>query len=145
MTRWLSGFGVPIPDNLVERLDSSFLALLYRLLPETERGLRLGLVQEVRAAEIGLEKLSKTASRSSEARLTAVARALVDAGFNINELRPSDHPERRADQSVLRGAECGRADHFHDPRGRPPRPAHPAWSWRCAYSARMAPVSSSTW
>ncbi|MGO9670134.1 MAG: hypothetical protein ACLPS1_16425, partial [Streptosporangiaceae bacterium] len=92
MTRWLSSFGVPITDNLVEGLDSSFLALLYRLLPETERGLRLGLVQEARAAEIGLEKLSKTSSRNSEARLTAVARALIDAGFNINELRPSDHP-----------------------------------------------------
>jgi hypothetical protein len=92
MTRWLSGFEVPIPGNLVESLDSSFLALLYRLLPETERGLRLGLVQEARAAEIGLEKLSKAASRSSEGRLTAIGRALVAAGFNINELRPSDHP-----------------------------------------------------
>ncbi|MFC5745889.1 hypothetical protein [Actinomadura rugatobispora] len=92
MTQWLSDFDIPIPGNLMEGLDSSFLALLYRLLPETERGLRLGLVQEARAAEIELEKLSMTASNNSEARLTAVARALTEAGFNINDLRPSDRP-----------------------------------------------------
>jgi hypothetical protein len=92
MTRWLSSFGVPIPNNLVEGLDSSFLALLYRLLPETELGLRRGLVQEARAAEIGLQKLSQATSRTGDARLKAVAQALVDAGFNINELRPTDHP-----------------------------------------------------
>jgi hypothetical protein len=92
VSEWLPSFGVPIPGSLIEELDSSFLALLYLLLPETERGLRLGLVNEVRAAEIGLERLSKTTARNSEARLTAVARALADAGVNIDELRPTERP-----------------------------------------------------
>jgi hypothetical protein len=92
VSEWLPSFGVPIPDNMIEKLDSSFLALLYRLLPETERGLRLGLVKEARAAEIGLERLSKTTARNGEARLTAVARALADAGVNIDELRPIERP-----------------------------------------------------
>jgi hypothetical protein len=92
VSEWLPAFGVPLPDKLIEELDSSFLALLYRLLPETERGLRLGLVGEVRAAEIGLEKLSRTAARDDEARLTAVARALADAGFPIDSLRPTERP-----------------------------------------------------
>jgi hypothetical protein len=92
MSQWLPVFGVPVPEGVIERLDSSFLALLYRLLPETERGLKRGLVNEIRAAEVGLEKLSRTAEHSSETRLTAVAAALKAAGFNIDELRPSDRP-----------------------------------------------------
>jgi hypothetical protein len=92
VSEWLPTFGVPLPDKLIEELDSSFLALLYRLLPETERGLRLGLVSEVRAAEIGLEKLSRTTARDDEARLTAIARALADAGFPIDSLRPTERP-----------------------------------------------------
>lgn len=92
LKEWLLSFGVPIPGNSIEELDSSFLALLYLLLPETERRLRLGLVNEVRAAEIGLERLSKTAALTSESRLTAVARALADAGVNLDELRPTERP-----------------------------------------------------
>jgi hypothetical protein len=93
VTEWLPSFGVPVPDKLIESLDSSFLALLYRLLPETERELRHGLAKEMRAAEMGLVKLSKTAHRSGTDRLTAVARALAEAGFNIDELRPSERPD----------------------------------------------------
>jgi hypothetical protein len=89
---WLPAFGVPVPDDLGIALDSSFLALLYRLLPDTEQGLRRGLTMEMRAAETGLEKLSREASQSEDSRLGAVAQALADAGFNIDELRPSDRP-----------------------------------------------------
>ncbi|MEU6309800.1 hypothetical protein [Streptomyces sp. NPDC047014] len=89
---WLSSFGVSVPNNQIDKLDSSFLALLYLLLPETEWSLRHGLVTEARAAEIGLERLSRTAARNSEARLTAVARALQDAGVDISVLRPAERP-----------------------------------------------------
>lgn len=92
LSEWLPRFGVPVPDGVIERLDSSFLALLYRLLPETERGLQRGLVNEIRAAETGLEKLSRTVAGGAETRLTAVAAALKAAGFNIDELRPSERP-----------------------------------------------------
>ncbi|MDH6703081.1 hypothetical protein ABZ682_39935 [Streptomyces griseoviridis] len=89
---WLSSFGVSVPDKEVDKLDASFLALLYLLLPETEWSLRHGLVGEARAAEIGLERLSRVAARNSEARLTAVARALQEAGVNISALRPAERP-----------------------------------------------------
>jgi len=92
LTEWLPSFGVSISDKAVEELDSSFLAVLYRLLPETEHGLRRGLAQEMRAAEVGMEKLSRTAPRAGGDRLTAVAQALKDAGVNIGELRPTERP-----------------------------------------------------
>ncbi len=90
--KWLPDFGVPVPDGLGAGLDSSFLALLYRGLPDTERGLRRGLTMEMRAAEIGLEKLSREVTRSDQSRLGAVARALADAGFSVDELMPSERP-----------------------------------------------------
>ena len=89
---WLPAFGVPVPADPRTSLDSSFLALLYRLLPDTERGLRRGLTMEMRTAETGFENLSKTVTRSDDSRLGAVARALADAGFNIDELMPSERP-----------------------------------------------------
>ena len=88
--QWLSAYGVPVSEGT--SLDSSFLALLYRLLPDTERSLRRGLTLEIRTAERELENLSKINEPSDETRLSAVARALADAGFNIHELMPSDHP-----------------------------------------------------
>lgn len=89
---WLLAFGVPVPDDIGGRLDSSFLALLYRVLPETERGLRRGLTMEMREAEIGLEKLSKAIEQTGPSRLGAVAQALADAGFDIDALSPSERP-----------------------------------------------------
>ncbi|MFF0047821.1 hypothetical protein [Streptomyces sp. NPDC005498] len=90
---WLSAHGVPVPDDLGTAVDSSFLALLYRVLPDTERGLRRGLTMEMRSAEIGLEKLAKMGAASGQSRdLGAVARALADAGFEIDELTPSERP-----------------------------------------------------
>jgi hypothetical protein len=89
---WLSGFGVLMPTDTSIALDSSFLAFLYRVLPDTERGLRRGLTREMRAAEIGLEALSRVSNSPSRPRLGAVAAALAAAGFNIDELMPADHP-----------------------------------------------------
>jgi hypothetical protein len=92
LAEWLPSFGGSVSDKVVAGLDSSFLAVLYRLLPETEYGLRRGLAQEMRAAEVGMEKLSRTAPQAGGDRLTAVAQALKDAGFNIGELRPTERP-----------------------------------------------------
>ncbi|MFG3508673.1 hypothetical protein ACGF5F_24600 [Streptomyces sp. NPDC047821] len=89
---WLTGFGVPVPSETAFAMDSSFLAFLYRVLPDTERGLRRGLTREMRAAESGLEALSQVATSSDRPRLGAVAQALEAAGFNIDELMPADHP-----------------------------------------------------
>lgn len=89
---WLSGFDVPMPSETGLAMDSSFLAFLYRVLPDTERGLRRGLTREMRAAESGLEALSQVATSSERPRLGAVAQALEAAGFNIDALMPADHP-----------------------------------------------------
>lgn len=89
---WLSGFDVPMPSDTSLAVDSSFLAFLYRVLPDTHRGLRRGLAREMRAAESGLEMLSRVAASSDRPRLGAVAQALEAAGFNIDELMPADHP-----------------------------------------------------
>ncbi|WP_086564539.1 hypothetical protein [Streptomyces africanus] len=89
---WLPKFGVPVPDDLGKTVDSSFLAFLYRVLPDTERGLRRGLSMEMRAAETGLEKLAKSAKLSNRAHLSVMAQALADAGFDIDALTPSERP-----------------------------------------------------
>ncbi|MEU9712885.1 hypothetical protein AB0E21_30410 [Streptomyces sp. NPDC047967] len=89
---WLSGFGATMPASTGLAVDSSFLAFLYRVLPDTERGLRRGLTREMRAAETGLEALSRMPSSSNRQRLGAVAHALAAAGFAIDELMPAEHP-----------------------------------------------------
>jgi hypothetical protein len=89
---WLPRFGVPVPGDLGETVDSSFLAFLYRILPDTERGLRRGLSMEMRAAETGLERLVKSAKRSNRTHLTAMAQALAAAGFIVGDLVPSERP-----------------------------------------------------
>lgn len=88
---WLADHDIELPATATGD-DTSFLALLYRALPDTESGLRRGLALELRAAESGMEALSKE-SRQQEAdtRMTAIAQALSAAGFDINSLAPSDH------------------------------------------------------
>lgn len=88
---WLSEHGVELPSTGAGA-DTSFLALLYRALPETESGLRRGLALELRAAESGMEALSRESRQQEpDARITAIARALAAAGFDIDSLAPSDH------------------------------------------------------
>ncbi|WP_067802197.1 P-loop NTPase [Actinomadura formosensis] len=91
--RWLLEYGVHVPSDLGTSLDSSFLALLYRVLPETERSLRRGLALEMRTAENRLEKLARMRpSEDPGTRLTSVAQALKDAGFEFDTVAPSDRP-----------------------------------------------------
>jgi hypothetical protein len=88
---WLAEHGIELPPTGAGA-DTSFLALLYRALPETESGLRRGLALELRAAESGMEALSRESRQQEpDTRITAIARALAAAGFDIDSLAPSDH------------------------------------------------------
>lgn len=83
----LGTFGIPVvrPSGA---LDASFLAFLYRALPETEHALRQGLSYEMRSAERGMAQLVRTRGTevTSETRLTAMAAALQAAGLTLTEL-----------------------------------------------------------
>lgn len=86
--QWLASYGIDAGIGP----DPSMLAMLYRALPETEAGLRRGLALELRAAEAGMEALSRERrEREPESRLTAIAEALAAAGFDIPALTPADH------------------------------------------------------
>lgn len=88
---WLKSHGIDLPSVRPEA-DTSILAMLYRAIPETESGLRRGLALEMRAAESGMEALSRERKQQEpEARMTAVAAALIAAGLNLESLAPSDH------------------------------------------------------
>ncbi|WP_431074604.1 hypothetical protein [Microbacterium phyllosphaerae] len=88
---WLKSYGIELP-GLSPESDTSILAMLYRAIPETESGLRRGLALEMRAAESGMESLARERKQQEpEARMTAVAAALVAAGFHLDTLTPSDH------------------------------------------------------
>lgn len=90
---WLRLYGIDLPAPGAEA-DTSILAMLYRAIPETESGLRRGLALEMRAAESGMESLSRERKQQEpEARMTAVAAALLAAGLHLETLAPSDHAE----------------------------------------------------
>ncbi len=88
---WLRSYGIELPALSAEA-DTSILAMLYRAIPETESGLRRGLALEMRAAESGMESRSRQRKQQEpEARMTAVAAALVAAGVHLETLTPADH------------------------------------------------------
>ena len=88
---WLRSYGIDLPPVSAEA-DTSILAMLYRAIPETESGLRRGLALEMRAAESGMESLSRERKQQEpESRMTAIAAALIAAGFPLETLTPSDH------------------------------------------------------
>lgn len=89
---WLKEYGIELPPIGADA-DTSILAMLYRAIPETESGLRRGLALEMRAAESGMESLSRERrDQEPEARMTAVTKALIAAGLQIETLIPTDHP-----------------------------------------------------
>ena len=90
---WLRSYGIDLPLPGANA-DTSILAMLYRAIPETESGLRRGLALEMRAAESGMESLARERRQQEpEARMTAVAAALLAAGLHIETLAPSDHAD----------------------------------------------------
>ncbi|MGC3995447.1 MAG: hypothetical protein QM779_15250 [Propionicimonas sp.] len=92
---WFASFDIRIAEPA--KLDASFLALLYRVLPETEHQLKRGLALEIRAAEKSMEesaKAVKAAALRPEQRLTAMAEALQAAGVSLADLRPASDPDQ---------------------------------------------------
>ncbi|MEV0799709.1 hypothetical protein AB0I34_18585 [Kribbella sp. NPDC050281] len=89
---WLGRFGMQLPASGDAELDSSFLAILYRLIPDSQYGIQRGLAREARNYEAAFERLVKD-SKSERIGLTALAQAMADAGYDIQSLRPSERPQ----------------------------------------------------
>lgn len=87
----LAGFGYEVAKSR-RPVDTNFLALLYRILPETEHQLRSGLSQEMRSAERVMATLARQHGKaaSAEQRLTAMQAAFHAAGLVIDDLLPPD-------------------------------------------------------
>lgn len=87
----LGRFGIEITPPTTA-IDTSFLAFLYRWLPETEHQLRSGLSSEMRAAERSMAKLARQRGleATTEQRLTAMQRAFQAAGVILEDLLPPD-------------------------------------------------------
>ena len=80
---FLKSQGVAINESLrdgLERRDAAYLVALYRLLPPARPRIRTGLIQELEQAEQVIEN-AIAALRSTEARLTTMARALIKSGI----------------------------------------------------------------
>jgi hypothetical protein len=91
LVKLLSSFGVDIAAPK-ESVDSSFLGLLYRTLPETEHQLRSGLSTEMRSAERSMASLARKQDGEATAaqRLTAMQAAFKAAGVVLEDLLPLD-------------------------------------------------------
>ncbi|MFC0541909.1 hypothetical protein [Kutzneria chonburiensis] len=89
--KWLGRFGLELPQGVGTGVDSSFLALLYRLVPDSKFSIERGLTREARHYEAAFERLAKE-STPEGIPLTTLAQALADAGYDINRLRPSERP-----------------------------------------------------
>lgn len=98
----LDSFGI---DVLRPRaaLDSSFLAFLYYLLPDTESALRQGLARELRFAERGMQQLihERGSQPSATDRMTAMAAAFQSAGITLDDkfIDETDESRPLAEQS----------------------------------------------
>lgn len=89
---WLGRFGISIAerDRPLLQQDASFLAALYRLLPDSRREIRRGLVLELRSAEETMEQRSTGAPQ--QPGLTLLASALRRAGLVTPLLAPAARP-----------------------------------------------------
>lgn len=85
MNPWLASFGISIVNSDVAHLagDSSFLAALYRFLPESRSSLQRGLTIELRAAEAGMEHLGRQYGYLRESQFSTMAYALYKAGLDV--------------------------------------------------------------
>lgn len=88
--RWLGRFRITIAESDRHLLheDASFLAALYRLLPESRRQIRRGLVLELRTAEETIERRSSSMGATHDGGGTLLAEALRRAGLLTPLLAP---------------------------------------------------------
>jgi hypothetical protein len=83
---WLNAFEVHVEPEDVPFIaaDASFLAALYRLLPESRRALQAGLGLELRSAEAGMERIARALrDRGEDRELGIMAAALSRAGWEM--------------------------------------------------------------
>jgi len=88
---WLSRFGVALDDSdlLLIGSDASFLAALYRLLPDSRQGIERGLTLELRAVESDMEQYARTRAAEPGDGLSMMAAALLRAGVELPSFEPS--------------------------------------------------------
>lgn len=77
---WLAANGVD-GDRPLQAADSSFLAALYRLLPETRTRVERGLTFELRTAELGMQRQAQQQGEPAGRPAGAMAAALQRAGL----------------------------------------------------------------
>lgn len=88
---WLNRFGVELADSDLELVgsDASFLAALYRLLPDSRQLIERGLTLELRTAESDMERFARSASTAAGPELTIMAAALARAGVDLPPFMPA--------------------------------------------------------
>ena len=98
---WLARFGVELRDVDLALVgsDASFLAALYRLLPDSRRGIERGLTLELRAVEADMEQYARQRAAEPTEELTVMAAALLRAGVELPsfEAAADDRPVQERD------------------------------------------------
>jgi hypothetical protein len=92
LERWLAGQGIAVHAS-DGKTDSSFLAAIYRLLPESRRGVERGLTLELRTAEIGMHRTAQEQNGALAVRSGAMADALTRAGVRLDAMSESSRPD----------------------------------------------------
>lgn len=92
LERWLGGHGIALTAS-GRATDSSFLATIYRLLPESRRGVERGLTLELRSAEVGMQQTARQHDAAVPVRSGAMAEALARAGVRIEAMTESSRPD----------------------------------------------------
>lgn len=90
---WLESFDVLVDERDLAAIteDASFLAALYRLLPETRRGVQKGLGIELRSVEAEMERFARQFKEESHQDLGIMAAALRRAGLELPAFDRVDH------------------------------------------------------
>jgi len=89
---WLTRFDVDLTDDDLKHIaaDSSFLAALYRILPESRQALERGLNLELRAVELDMATHTQISPDETDDGLSVMAAALLQAGVELVAFAPVD-------------------------------------------------------
>lgn len=98
---WLARFGVELADSdlAVVGTDASFLAALYRLLPDSRQLIERGLTLELRTVESDMERFSRSVQVFDGPDLTIMAAALARAGVELPAFTPGSDDRTVADRN----------------------------------------------
>lgn len=92
LERWLAWYGIAVTAS-DRKTDSSFLATIYRLLPESRRGVERGLTLELRTAEVEMHQTAQERNGALPVRSGAMADALFRAGIRLEVMSASARPD----------------------------------------------------